>query len=153
MTATRLLIPKFEPEVIAAKKRNWGLDPDDKVPTTSLRELVVHGVVLTSRWDEAHEYEVMAAAVEALPFGSRSQIKSGFLRQQGSLLPGRFVPSGCGVGEGDRARPRSIVLRAWRRPQRHRPVRARTRNRASLASSMSTRTSGGATRATRDSSV
>ena len=28
MTATRLLIPKFEPEVIAAKKRNW-TSPND----------------------------------------------------------------------------------------------------------------------------
>jgi hypothetical protein len=75
MAERQWLIPKHEPEVIAAGAR-WWCGSDEKVPTTSLDRLVVHGVELTSRYNKASEYELMARAIEALPPSLRSQVES-----------------------------------------------------------------------------
>jgi hypothetical protein len=57
-----MIIPKYEPEFIAAEaKRLWHGD-DEKVPTTSLQEVVFRGVRLDSRYQKAHEFEAMIAA-------------------------------------------------------------------------------------------
>ena len=44
---TRPMIPRFEPEMIAAGVRKFRYDA--KVATTSLKRLIVHGVRLASR--------------------------------------------------------------------------------------------------------
>lgn len=62
----RTVVPRFEPEVVAAEaKKKWHGDLE-KVPTTSLKALDVHGVHLSSRYDKAREYEIMAAMVEGV---------------------------------------------------------------------------------------
>lgn len=60
-------VPRFEPEVIkaAVDKR---LDGDDeKIATTALKELVVEGVKISSRYDKAHEYDVLSRVVQEMP--------------------------------------------------------------------------------------
>ncbi len=60
------VIPKFEPEIVAAiAKRKYHGD-SEKVATTSIKALDVHGVSLRSRYDKAHEYAEMAAMVEGV---------------------------------------------------------------------------------------
>jgi len=59
-------IPRREPEVVKAEARRYFGD-DEKVPTTSLTELVVEGVNLSSRYGKARELELMARVVKALP--------------------------------------------------------------------------------------
>jgi hypothetical protein len=61
-----MIIPKYEPEFIAAEaKRLWRGD-DEKVPTTSLQEVQFRGVRLDSRYQKAHEFETMIAVVSKL---------------------------------------------------------------------------------------
>lgn len=59
-------IPVFEPEVIASAEKKAGPIGAERVPTTSLRSLVVEGVELSSRYDKAHEYETMSGMVRTL---------------------------------------------------------------------------------------
>ena len=68
-------IPRFEPEVVAAGAKKRGGD-DEKVPTTSIDCLEVHGVVLTSRYGKAHEFEIMSKMVEAVDEELRPFIES-----------------------------------------------------------------------------
>jgi hypothetical protein len=56
-------VPRHAPEVIEAGARGTGYDRLDKVATTSIDALVVHGIELTSRYDKAEELEKMAAIV------------------------------------------------------------------------------------------
>lgn len=60
-------IPRREPEVVKAEASRRYFGDDEKVPTTSLTELVVEGVYLGSRYGKAHELELMASVVRALP--------------------------------------------------------------------------------------
>ena len=69
-------VPRHEPEVVQrdADKRHFG--DDEKCPTTSLRELIAHGVSLSSRYHKADELETMAMMVDALPRDLRARIES-----------------------------------------------------------------------------
>jgi len=70
------VIPKFEPEIVAAiAKRKYHGD-SEKVAATSIKALDVHGVSLRSRYDKAHEYAEMAAMVEGVLPELRGLIKS-----------------------------------------------------------------------------
>jgi hypothetical protein len=70
-------IPKLEPEVIAAEAKKFGGD-HEKVATTSIKRLVVGGVEITSRYQKAHEFELMSKMVGALPAALRRHVKSIF---------------------------------------------------------------------------
>jgi hypothetical protein len=75
---TEQIIPRREPEVVEAEaKRRWFGD-DEKVATTSLKSLTVRGIELTSRYDKAHEYELMQRMVLKLPADSVNAIVSIF---------------------------------------------------------------------------
>ncbi len=70
------IIPEFEPEIVAAiAKRKYHGD-SEKVATTSIKALDVHGVSLSSRYDKAHEYAEMAAMVEGVLPELRGHIES-----------------------------------------------------------------------------
>jgi hypothetical protein len=70
---TRPTIPRFEPEVIAAGARKSGVS---KGATTGLKRLMIHGVTLMSQMPTAHEYELTATVLDALPSACRSAIES-----------------------------------------------------------------------------
>jgi hypothetical protein len=72
-------IPHREPEVIQAEAdRRWHGDPD-KVPTTSLRSpLLVDGITIISRYNNAHEFELMIEMVWSLSPLCRALLKSIF---------------------------------------------------------------------------
>jgi hypothetical protein len=71
----RPTIPMFEPAVIAAAaKKHWRGD-DEKVATTSIRDLVIHGVEISSRYSNADELEVMAQIIERTEPAMRQRIK------------------------------------------------------------------------------
>ena len=59
-------IPKFEPEIVAAIATQKYDGDSEKVATTSIRALDVHGVCLSSRYNKAHEYEVMSTMVQGV---------------------------------------------------------------------------------------
>ncbi len=61
------IIPQHEPEIIAAAARKHWCGDDEKVATTSIDLLIVHGVKITSRYGKAHEFEVMRAMILAMP--------------------------------------------------------------------------------------
>jgi hypothetical protein len=68
-------VPCFEPEVIAAEtKRNYG--DGDKVATTWVTSLQVHGVAIISRYRKAHEFELMRTIITALPPAARAAVQS-----------------------------------------------------------------------------
>ncbi|WP_454655118.1 hypothetical protein [Bosea beijingensis] len=68
------VIPNHEPEVIAARARRAPGGNDEKVATTSLKNVTVDGVYLSSRYDKAHELRQMARMVEAFPAQLRSSL-------------------------------------------------------------------------------
>ena len=73
----KITIPRHESEVIAAdKRRRRGVS--DKVATTALSEVNVHGVLLFSRYSKAHEFEAMASMVDQLPSSDRAKVYSIF---------------------------------------------------------------------------
>jgi hypothetical protein len=81
----RPIVPRFEPEQIAAEaKARWHGD-DEKVATTSLRRMVFEGIDLSSRYDKAGEYEVMLDMVEGLPFSLRKKVESIFCDSKAGL--------------------------------------------------------------------
>ena len=61
----RIVIPHFEPEVMATMTKNGRLD-HEKIATTSLKKLLRHGAEITSRYGKAHEFEAMAAMVDGV---------------------------------------------------------------------------------------
>ena len=69
--------PHRDPEIVQAiADKHYHSDPE-KVPTTTLRSpLTAHGVDITSRYNKAHEFEVMAKLVEVLPAFVRDRIAS-----------------------------------------------------------------------------
>jgi hypothetical protein len=68
-------IPTHEPEVIqAAARKHW--TGEEKVPTTALKSVDVHGVSLSSRWDKAHELEAMGKMVDGVEPDLRRHIES-----------------------------------------------------------------------------
>jgi hypothetical protein len=70
------IVPRFEPEIVETQaKKRWLGDPE-KVATTSVKAMEFHDVVLSSRYDKAHEYESMAAIIEELAPELRSLIDS-----------------------------------------------------------------------------
>jgi hypothetical protein len=60
-------IPHREPEIIQLEAdRRWHGDTE-KVPTTTLRSpLLVDGIAIISRYNNAHEFETMVKMIEAL---------------------------------------------------------------------------------------
>ena len=71
------VIPRREPELIAREAQRLYGGCADKVATTSIDRLVVWGVELTSRYDQADEFEAMRARVLALG-GAAFVVKSIF---------------------------------------------------------------------------
>jgi hypothetical protein len=72
------IIPQHEPEIIAAiAAKHWRGD-DEKVPTTSLEALTVHGVKIESRYRKAREFELMRAMVLTLTTLEREAVQSIF---------------------------------------------------------------------------
>jgi hypothetical protein len=69
----KVVIPRFEPEVLAAMTDDGRLD-DEKLSDTSIKELSWHGAKLTSRYGKAREFEAMAAMVEGVRMGLRTKI-------------------------------------------------------------------------------
>jgi len=72
----RPLIPEFEPEVIKAAADKHFSGDDEKIATTPLKSLEVHGVLLSSRYDKAHEYRIMALMVEGVSSNLRKYINN-----------------------------------------------------------------------------
>ena len=61
-----MIIPKHEPEIVRAEaKRLWRGD-DEKVPTTSILDLIFRGVRIDSRYQKAHEFETMIAIISRM---------------------------------------------------------------------------------------
>ncbi len=72
------IVPRHEPEVVRAEtERRWRGDPE-KVATTSLRSLLVEGVLLQSRYAKADEYQTMACMVLDLPPEMAARVHSIF---------------------------------------------------------------------------
>jgi hypothetical protein len=70
------IIPRHAPEVIEALARKHHCGDDEKVPTTTIRELMVAGVTITSRYQKAHEMELMRALILGLPPRLAEAVKS-----------------------------------------------------------------------------
>lgn len=73
---SRKKTPVHEPEVIQAATRKQPFGDDEKVPTTALKGLEVHGAFLSSRYDKAHELEAMAWMVEGVEPDLRQYIEN-----------------------------------------------------------------------------
>jgi hypothetical protein len=71
------IIPRREPELIAREAQRLWRGCTDKVATTSIRGMVVWGVELTFRYQDADEFEAMRAMVLALG-GAAFAVKSIF---------------------------------------------------------------------------
>jgi hypothetical protein len=71
----KIKVPRYEPEVFKAKAR--GRDPD-KVSETSIEELVIDDVKISSRYGDARKFETMAAVVEDLWPDDRRKIEGVF---------------------------------------------------------------------------
>jgi hypothetical protein len=69
-----VMVARYEPEVIAFIAATYYRGSDEKVPTTALRTMSLHGVMLSSRYQKAEELEFMAAMVELLSSEIRSRI-------------------------------------------------------------------------------
>jgi len=61
------IIPQHEPEIIAAAARKHWRGDEEKVATTSIEVLIVHGVEITSRYQKAYEFELMRDMILAMP--------------------------------------------------------------------------------------
>jgi hypothetical protein len=70
------VIPRHAPEVVEALARKYYFGDDEKVPTTTIRELIVAGVQITSRYQKAHELELMRTLIMALPPRLASAVRS-----------------------------------------------------------------------------
>jgi hypothetical protein len=66
MSDARILVPRFEPEVVAAGAKKHFCGDDKKVLTTSLSELMHCGVAIVSRYGKADEFETMAAMLDGI---------------------------------------------------------------------------------------
>jgi hypothetical protein len=73
-----VIIPRHEPEVIAATARKRYGGDTWKVPDVGFRSMVLGGIRLTSRYGKAHEYQVMSAMVEVLPPFVRPRVSAIF---------------------------------------------------------------------------
>ena len=82
MSYSRKTIPRFEPEVIEATARKLYFGNTDKVATTSISVLVIDGVKITSRYNDADEFELMREMILSLPPMTRAQIKTIFCDSQ-----------------------------------------------------------------------
>jgi hypothetical protein len=78
MRRTRPIIPRFEPEIVACEARRRYFGDDEKAATTSIKSLEFEGVLLSSRYDKADEYEYMVAIVEGVSCELRRFIDSVF---------------------------------------------------------------------------
>jgi hypothetical protein len=69
-------IPRHEPEVIEAEARKNWRGNTEKVATTSLKSLDVHGVTISSRYEKADEMEAMVNMVDGVDPLHRRYIES-----------------------------------------------------------------------------
>jgi hypothetical protein len=69
-------IPRREPELIEAEARQFYRGDTEKVATTSLQSVTARGVEITSRYNKAEEFELMAKMVNALPASRRYAARS-----------------------------------------------------------------------------
>ena len=60
-------VPRREPEVVKAEADRLYRGDDEKVATTSIRNLNIRGVSISSRYDKADELNLLSAVVEAMP--------------------------------------------------------------------------------------
>jgi hypothetical protein len=86
MVNTTGIIPRHEPEIIAAAARKRWRGDDEKVPTTSLEALTVHGVKIESRYRKAREFELMRDMVLALTTLERESVQSIFCDSKASYV-------------------------------------------------------------------
>jgi hypothetical protein len=71
-------IPRHEPEVTrATAARHWRGD-HEKVATTSMKSITVDGVHIKSRYQKAHEFELMRSLILDLPACFRNSVTSIF---------------------------------------------------------------------------
>jgi len=78
MTVTLPTIPRHEPEIVAAIAAKHHFGDDEKVPTTSIKKLMVSGVQIISRYQKAHELELMRALIMTLCRPDGGVVKSIF---------------------------------------------------------------------------
>jgi hypothetical protein len=112
----RPIIPRFEPEQIAAEANARWRGDDEKVSTTSLKYVVFEGVVLSSRYDKAAEYETMLDMIEGVDPDLRGKVKSIFCDSKAGLCYAvELYP--CTTGEakiiGDHLDRESINNSGW----------------------------------------
>ena len=62
-----MIIPTFEPEVIEAAARKRFHGDDERVATTSIKEVMVDGVKIGSRYGKAHELALVATVLSEMP--------------------------------------------------------------------------------------
>jgi hypothetical protein len=72
----KIEIPRRSPEEVQAEANERYFGNTDKVATTPLRGLMVRGVEISSRYDKAHDYEVMQDMILALPDDCAAPVKS-----------------------------------------------------------------------------
>jgi hypothetical protein len=72
-----IVIPRHEPEIIAAGIKKCGRD-NEYVATTSIRSLKIAGVLIVSRYRHADEFARMQKMVLALPGKLLREVKSIF---------------------------------------------------------------------------
>ncbi len=71
---TTATIPQLEPELVRAIARDRHQGDDTKVATTSLPQIVAHGVVVTSRFRKAYELTKMVRMLDGIEPALRSNI-------------------------------------------------------------------------------
>jgi hypothetical protein len=93
--------PRHEPEAIDAEARKRWRGDSEKVATTSVKSATVHGVLLESRYDKAHEYDVMAAMVEHLSPSLRSRVRAIFCDSKMTASYAVTLRGDCKVGDAN----------------------------------------------------
>jgi hypothetical protein len=78
MNKQKFTVPRFEPEVVEAHARKHWHGDTEKVPDTPLKNPVVDGVTLISRYSKAHELEKMAEMLQGVSPDLRRFIESIF---------------------------------------------------------------------------
>jgi hypothetical protein len=80
-TGKKPTIPRHEPEVLAAARGRPG---EDKASTTAVGPLTYRGVTLSSRYEQADEYETLMALVDGVSRGHLANVKSIFCDSKSS---------------------------------------------------------------------
>jgi hypothetical protein len=74
MPMADLTVPRFEPEIVAARARRFWRGDDEKVATTAVPYIQICGALIESRYQKADELERMAAIFNLLPHRDHVEI-------------------------------------------------------------------------------